>query len=379
MMSILNRARQAPPWLAAESPSAQGLIEEASRSADSEIRLRAIEAAISAPSEAMKQMLRGLALWDADLMVRKSASIALADWLGTAAEEVLSTGAAGKKVGLVRRAISLAMIRDYDKRLVRLSHLPILVSLLVVGGLIWVRLRRGGAEIVRQAIGGTVGGAASGLAGGLMLGLGLATARHEGFIQAMPLIIVLVALGTFIGAVGGLSVSLGMIAAAHVAYRHSRWWSVVGGAAGGALVGESSNILGVDTLRALFGQSPTGLTGAFEGAIIGVGVSLGAVLVSTLVPRSRAWQRVLGASLGAMCAGVLLTVIGGNLFSASLEIVARLFANSQIRMEPLAPFFGEVHFGQTTQVVLGAIEGMLFGAGLTAGVEISARGEASHT
>jgi hypothetical protein len=47
-----------------------------------------------------------------------------------------------------------------------------------------------------------------------------------------------------------------------------------------------------------------------------------------------------------MCAGVLLTVIGGNLFSANLEIVAKLFANSQIRMDPLAPLFGEVHFGQ---------------------------------
>ena len=32
-----------------------------------------------------------------------------------------------------------------------------------------------------------------------------------------------------------------------------------------------------------------------------------------------------------MCAGIVLIVIGGNLFSGSLEIVAHLFADSQMR------------------------------------------------
>src|SRR5205807_5018104 len=140
-----------------------------------------------------------------------------------------------------------------------------------------------------------------------------------------------------------------------VAYRHSKWWSVVGGAAGGAVIGGSTKLLGVDTVRALFGQSPTGITGAFEGAVIGAGLSLGIVIATILIRHSRSWQRVLAGAAGAMCAGVLLTMIGGNLFSASLEIVARMFANSQIRMDPLAPLFGEVHFGQTTQIVMGAL------------------------
>ena len=74
-----------------------------------------------------------------------------------------------------------------------------------------------------------------------------------------------------------------------------------------------------------------------------------------------------------MCAGILLTVIGGNLFSGSLEIVARSIADSQMSMDPLAPFFGEVHFGETTQIVFGAIEGLLFGAGMTSGIEAFAR------
>jgi DNA-binding winged helix-turn-helix (wHTH) protein len=379
MVSLLNRARPAPEWLAGTSPGAQSLIGEASENADSEVRLRAVEAARLAGGEGMKALLRRLALWDENLLVRKAASIALADWLAGGAEEILSKNDEGENVGTVRRAISLAMIRDYDKRLVQLSHLTIPVSLLVVGGLMWVRLRRGGAEIIRQGIGGVLGGAASGFVGGLMLGIGLAVARHAAAFEAISLVLVLTSLGFFIGAIGGFGVSFGMISASLVAYRHSRWWSVVGGAAGGAIVGGSSKLLGVDTVRALFGQSPTGITGAFEGAVLGVGVSLGAILVAALLPRARAVQRVFGASLGAMCAGILLTVIGGNLFSGSLEIVARLFADSQMRMEPLAPFFGEVHFGQTTQIVLGAIEGLLFGAGVTGGIELFSRSRSERT
>ena len=205
------------------------------------------------------------------------------------------------------------------------------------------------------------------------MGTGLGIVRESMPFEAANLVLVLATLGFFIGAIGGFGVSFGMVSAVHIAYRHSKWWSVVGGAAGGAVVGGSTKLLGVDTVRALFGQSPTGITGAFEGAVIGASLSLGVVLAATLIRRSRPWQRILAASIGAMCAGVLLTVIGGNLFSASLEIVAKLFANSQIRMDPLAPLFGEVHFGQTTQIVMGAIEGLLFGAGVAGGIEAAGR------
>jgi hypothetical protein len=375
LTSALNRGRPAPGWLVEASPRNSPLIAEASESVDSEVRLRAIEAGALLRTAEMKALLRKLALWDKDLLVRKSASIALGEWIGTAVEDALSDGHAGAHAGLIRQAISLAMVRDHNKHLVRLSHLSIPVSVLVVAGLMWVRLRRDGAEIVRSGIGGMLGGAASGIAGGVILGTGLGIVRESRPLEAAELVLVLVTLGFFIGAIGGLGVSLGMISAVHIAYRHSKWWSVLGGAAGGAVVGGSTKLLGVDTVRALFGQSPTGITGAFEGAVIGASLSLGVVLVAALIRRSRSWQRVLAASIGALCAGVLLTVIGGNLFSASLEIVAKLFANSQIRMDPLAPLFGEVHFGQTTQIVMGAIEGLLFGAGVAGGIEISGRGE----
>ena len=379
MLSLLGRSRSVPDWLVRAAPYSRDLIGDASQNAEPEVRLRAIEACLLLRDEGMKDLLQRPALWDEDMTVRKAASIALADWFQDGAAGLLSDYADQAHTGLIRRAISLAMIRDYDKRLVMLSRLSIPVSLLVVIGLAWVRLRRDGREILRRVTGGALGGAASGMIGGLLLGGGLASARHAEPFESVSLMLVLVSMGVFIGAIGGLGVSMGMIAAARVTYRHSLWWSVAGGAAGGAIVGGSSKLLGVDTLRALFGQNPTGLTGAFEGAVIGAGLSLGIVLIMKLISGARPWQKVLGASLGAMFAGVALTVIGGNLFSGSLEIVARSFADSQIRMDPLAPYFGEVHFGQTMQIIMGAIEGLLFGAGMTAGIELSARAKQGNT
>jgi DNA-binding winged helix-turn-helix (wHTH) protein len=371
--SLLNRARLVPEWLAQSAPSLSELVFAAMDHADRDVRLQAIDACRFSRAETMKALLKKTALWDSDLMVRKAASISLADRLGTGAEMLLSEEADAPRAGIIRRAVSLAMIRDYDKPLMRFSHLSPVISLLVFFGLIWVRIRRRAGDILWRGAGGTLGGAASGFVGGLLLGISLASVRHAPPFDALSLILVLVSLGTFVGAIGGLGVSFGMVGASCVAYRHSRWWSVVGGAAGGAVVGGVTKLLGVDILKALFGQSLIGLAGSLEGAVIGGAISLGAVVVERMNPRATLLQKVIGASLGAICAGVLLTVIGGNLFSGSLEIVARSFADSQMSMEPLAPLFGEVHFGRTTQIVLGAIEGLLFGAGMTIGMEKAAR------
>jgi DNA-binding winged helix-turn-helix (wHTH) protein len=372
-MSILHRACSAPKWLVQAAPASLNLIAAASRNADVEVRLHAIEACCWLRHQEIKNLLRQMALWDQALVVRNAASMALADWLGTEAKKILGDDAAGEQVGLLRRSISLAFIRDYDKNLLRFSHLPLSISLIVFFAIIWLRLLRGLRDIARQGLGGTLGGAMAGLCGGLILGLALAMARHAAYLEAASLILVLISLGAFISALGGFGVSFGMAAAAHVTYRHSRWWAVIGGAAGGAVIGGSIKFLGIDTLKALFGHSPTEITGALEGAVIGAGVALGTVLMGQIVKNTRAWHRIFGAALGALCAGVLLTVIGGNLFSGSLELVARSFANSQIRMDRLASYFGEVYFGQTTQIALGAIEGMMFGGGVVSGMEVFRR------
>jgi DNA-binding winged helix-turn-helix (wHTH) protein len=371
--SILYRSRPLPEWLVARSPSLSNLIVEAAGHGEASVRLRALEACRWVRHREIQDMLRRVALWDRHLHVRKAASIALADWLGETAGEMLYRETAGEKAGLLRRVVSLALIRDHQRNMLPLAPFSLAVSGLIIGALIWVRLRRNWTDIVRQSVSGTLGGAMSGIAGGFFLGLALAAVRHTTAVEAMSLILVLISLGLLIGASGAFGISFGMVAAAHVTYRHHRFWTIIGGAAGGAAVGWSAHIIGVDMLQALFGQSPTGITGAFEGAMIGAGLSLGALLTGGLVNGGRSWQRIFGAALGSMLAGIVLAIIGGNLFSSSLELIARSFANSQIRLEPLASFFGEMHFGRTTQIALGAIEGFLFGGGLTGGMEFLSR------
>jgi len=374
--SLINRGRQAPEWLLRRSAvKLPALIAEATTADDMDVRLSAIAACRTLRDDDTKALLRHVALWDKEIAVRKAATIALADWFGTDAATVLSKAEdkAGEHPGTIRRSISLAMVRDYDKRLLSLTKQSPVVSFLVVGALMWVRLLRGSEMILRQGVAGTLGASSSGLAGGLMLGLALAMARQSAPLEAASLIFVLVSLGTFIGALGGLGVSFGMVAASHITYRHSRWWSVVGGAAGGAVVGGVTKLLGVDIIRAVFGQHPSGITGAMEGAVIGAGVTLGAVLMGEIFKGARPLTKVIGAALGAMVAGVLLTIIGGNLFSGSLEVVARSFSDSQIRMEPLSNYFSAVQFSNTRQMIFGAIEGLMFGAGLMSGIEYSSR------
>jgi len=375
LISAMSRDREVPGWLMKLIPDADASITGAAKDPTPEVRLRAVGAAGVSRTPNMKSLLAELSLWDDSLTVRRAAGIALAEWIGTGVEKTLSDRGDGERAGLIRQAISLAMVRDYNKHLVRLTSLSIPVSVLVVLGLMWVRLRRDGSQIVKRGIGGMLGGAVSGLAGGVVLGSGLGIAREATPLEGAELVLVLVTLGFFIGAIGGLGVSFGMVSLSRLAYRHSKWWSVVGGAAGGAIVGGSTKLLGVDTVRALFGQTPAGITGAAEGAVMGACLSLGVVLAATLIKNSRPWHRVAAAAVGTMFAGALLTVVGGNLFSASLEIVARMFANSQIRMDPLAAMFGEVHFGRTTQVVMGALEGLLFGAGVAIGIETSRNGK----
>jgi hypothetical protein len=366
---LLHRGRSLPPWLVHSISTLPNLIREASRHANPEVRLRAIEACRWVRDPEIRVLLQQMSLWDRSLEVRQAACIALTDWFGVMAAEMFSPDAAG----FFRRVVSLALVRDHDRQLLPFSRLPIFTSFAIILALVWVRLRRNWHEIVRQGVSGTLGGALSGIVGGFMLGLALAGTRHATALEATSLMLVLICLGLLISGLGGFGVSFGMVVAAHITYRHSRWWSVVGGGAGGAMIGWSAHLIGVDTLQALFGQSPTEITGAFEGGVIGAGVALGAVLTGRLLNGARPWQKTLGAALGALCAGILLTIIGGNLFSASLELVTRSFANSQIRMEPLASFFGEVHFGRTTQIALGAVEAMLFGGCLVGGMEFFAR------
>ena len=371
LMSLLNRAQPVPEWLVHLAPAAHTVIPTAANNADADVRLRAIEACGWLQNEQIDGILQELAWWDRDMRVRCNATLVLAEHLEDQTEERLSDPSARGRVGWLRQAMSLALLRDYNRVLVKLSRYSMLIRVFILCGLLGFRLRRGRALLIRCGLGGLLGGAVGGLLGGVMLGLGLAVARHTSILQGTSVIVVLASLGAFVSANGGLFVSSGMAIVRQISYRHSRWWSIIGAAIGGAVIGGIGHWLGVSVFQALFGRELVGITGALEGSTIGGALALGVMLADALVPHCRAWHRVVGAALLSMLIAVTLSLVGGTLLSSSLASVGRAFADSQLRMDSLAAMFGEVHFGQLTQMSMSAMEGLIFGGTVAAGVEIA--------
>jgi hypothetical protein len=74
-----------------------------------------------------------------------------------------------------------------------------------------------------------------------------------------------------------------------------------------------------------------------------------------------------GLACGALtggAAGALIPLLGGHLLSGSLDLLARQFPDSHVRLAPIGKLLGEDGFGPLSQTVSGAIEGMVFGAAM---------------
>ena len=59
--------------------------------------------------------------------------------------------------------------------------------------------------------------------------------------------------------------------------------------------------------------------------------------------------------------------------------LARAFADSRLHLDALGRFFGELHFGPTTQVALGGVEGFLFGGCVAAAIVVARHALRSET
>ncbi|HSP83281.1 MAG TPA: transcriptional regulator [Gillisia sp.] len=217
---------------------------------------------------------------------------------------------------------------------------------------------------------GALGGGFAGVLGGLLYGSALAYAPVEAGLGTASVLLVLLSLNVLVGFVGGAGVSVGMAAMGWITRRPLRW-SVAGAALGGLLVGGGTKLVGVDAFHLLFGRAPAGITGGLEGAALGAALALGARLGGGSEAASP-WRPVVGAGVAGAVAGALIPVAGGNLMGGSLVLLAHSFDGSRLHLDALGRFFGEVHFGHTTQVVLGGVEGLLFGS-CVAGALVVAR------
>ena len=203
---------------------------------------------------------------------------------------------------------------------------------------------------------GAVGGGLAGLLGGLLYG-SAATAPAMG---ATTLLVVLMALTAALGLLGGAGVGFGIAAVAFVP--SDKWqWPVFGGMMGGIVVGALAKLIGLDALNLLFGHAPGDMTGAREGSLLGAVVGLAAWWTRDTAGVARGL--VIGALAGAI-AGALIPLLGGYLLGGSLALLAEQFPDSRLHLNAIGALFGEQGFGRTSQVVMGALEGLAFGAAM---------------
>ena len=205
---------------------------------------------------------------------------------------------------------------------------------------------------------GTVGGGIAGFIGGLVYGFAGAAQPLAPGMGAVSVLLVILCLTILVALLGGGGVSFGIAAAGFPSAR--RWpWSVVGGALGGLAIGAAVKLLGLDAFNLLLGRSPGDITGPFEGALLGSAVGLGAGLASRLDSLRRG---VASAALAGGTAGMLISWLGGHRMGGSLDLLARQFPGSRLRLDRIGALFGETGFGPVSRIATGGLEGGLFGA-----------------
>jgi len=217
---------------------------------------------------------------------------------------------------------------------------------------------------------GTTGGAVAGIIGGLCYGFAGASQAMGTGVGATSVLLVLLILTFAAAVIGAAGVSFG-IAAAQVAGDGRAHWTMVGGAAGGLMVGAVTKLLGIDAFNLLVGTSPGDITGAAEGALIGGAVGLAVWHSRRSAVRSVARTMGTAALVGGV-AGALIPIAGGRLMGGSLDLLARTMPGSRLQFGNVG-LFGEAGFGPLSQIATGALEGALFAACIVGAMTLARR------
>lgn len=216
-------------------------------------------------------------------------------------------------------------------------------------------------ESLLLAAAGTTGAGVAGVIGGLFYGFAGASQPLAPGMGAVSMLLVMVCLTVLAAIAGGAGVSAGIAASALLP--GPRWrWSVAGGALGGLLVGAAAKLLGLDAFNLLLGRSPGDITGGPEGLLLGASVGFG--LWFGARGGAAPWTRrsALAAAVAGAAAGIAIPLLGGRLMGGSLDLLARSFPDSRLRLDQVGALFGEPDFGTVAQAATGALEGALFGA-----------------
>ena len=229
-------------------------------------------------------------------------------------------------------------------------------------------------RVVRLGLAGAAGGGVAGVLGGLLYGVVAASqSPTPGMGAGSSVLLVLVCLTAVLAMIGGAGVGLGIAAATGLASGRAGLWSTVGGAFGGMMVGAVVKLLGLDAFNLLFGRSPGDMTGAPEGVLLGGAIGLGLWLGGFGAQRPRLRLGMAAAGLAGGAAGIVITLLGGRLMGGSLDLLARSFPESRLRLDPIGALFGEAGLGPVSLLVTSGLEGLLFGACVGGAMILSGR------
>ena len=224
-------------------------------------------------------------------------------------------------------------------------------------------------EFIATLFAGIAGGGVAGIVGGLIYGFAAASDPIQAGPGAISILLVLLAVTVLVALIGASGVSVG-IAIGRFARPGSAAWTIVGGAAGGLLVGAFGKLLGLDAFTLLVGRSPGNITGAGEGALIGAAVGLAAAFA--LRSRSTTHAAAVAAACGA-AAGAFIWLLGGRLMLGSLELLISGFPNSRLKLDELSQPFASTGLNQLAHLIDSVAEVGLFAAGVVGAMALARR------
>lgn len=201
-----------------------------------------------------------------------------------------------------------------DSSAILLSEQPSLKSELAASAQFWQHLAQGLA-----------GAAIAGLLGGTLYGVQAAAQLSFAGREAMALLLVLLSITLLLALLAGGAVASALSAA--LVWGQTRAAAILlAGTSGGMLVGSFVSVLLHEVLQLFFGRSPAQITGATEGAAIGLTTAASCLLLLRLPGKWRSVYAVLPALLIAL----ILSQSGGVLLAGSLVQLAAQFPDAAL-------------------------------------------------
>jgi hypothetical protein len=250
-----------------------------------------------------------------------------------------------------------------------------------VAALVALRVRHAWRVAGHRVLGGiggaTVAGAVTGGVGGFVL------SQLPGTSATPTAAAVLALLGAAAGAMGAAAIGGGLAAAEALARARRGLALVLGAAAGGLVAGALAHALLRWTVADLFGLTPAlGRGGAVQGVVLGAatgagyawatrGLTAGGMALLHGAGRGRA---VLTVATACAAAAVVLAASGYPMVGGLVNAIAQASRAEGLSLAPIARALGEPGFGPASAILVGAVEGAAFGAGLVLGFARQRRG-----